>query len=72
MACQMLQQAHPLFQQLRIDLLKSETMMRVVGQVLLGCARKYPGEKGKESELEYVRNALVPSWSCSLPLPTEN
>lgn len=37
-------QAHPLFKKLRVDLLKDETLMRVVGQVLLGCVRKSPGE----------------------------
>ncbi|CAM9510809.1 unnamed protein product, partial [Ectocarpus sp. 8 AP-2014] len=35
--------AHPLFKQLRVDLVKDETMLRVVGQVLLDCSRKTPG-----------------------------
>ncbi|CAB1102462.1 unnamed protein product [Ectocarpus sp. CCAP 1310/34] len=36
-------EAHPLFKQLRVDLVKDETMLRVVGQVLLDCSRKTPG-----------------------------
>ncbi|CAM9757422.1 unnamed protein product, partial [Ectocarpus sp. 13 AM-2016] len=36
-------EAHPLFKQLRVDLVRDETMLKVVGQVLLDCSRKTPG-----------------------------
>lgn len=48
MRCAAHQKAHPLFEQLRADLLKSEAVVRVVGQVLLGCARKSRGERRGE------------------------
>lgn len=55
-AMRCIKKAHPLFEQLRADLLKSEAVVRVVGQVLLGCVRKTPGENRRG--LHTTRNVI--------------